>query len=59
MDAAGHFDNAINLIASNAEANTRGIISSLSDGRADHSRYDHLTWAIAQKLNIGSARLAV
>ena len=59
MDAAGHVDNAIHLIASNAKANTRGIFSSVIDGRADQSRHDNLTWAIAQKLDVGSAQLAI
>ena len=29
------------------------------DGRADQSRHDNLTWAIAQKLDVGSAQLAI
>ena len=58
MEAAGHFDNAMNLIASNAEANTSGIFSSVIDGRANQSRHDNLTWAIAKKLDIGSAQMA-
>ena len=58
MEAAGHFDNAMNLIASNAEANTRGIFSSVIDGRVNQSRHDNLTWAIAKKLDIGSAQMA-
>ena len=59
MDAAGHFDNAINLIESNAEASTRGIFSSMIDGKADQSRYDNLTWATAQKIDIGSTQFAI
>ena len=57
-EASGEFDNAMNLIASNAEANTTGVFSSVIDGRADQSRHDNLTWAIAQKLDIGSAQMA-
>ena len=55
----GHFDNAINLVASNAKANTRGIFSSVINCSADQSRHDNLTWAIAQKLDVGSAQLAI
>ena len=29
------------------------------DGSADQSRHDNLTWAIAQKLDVGSAQLAI
>ena len=47
----------MNMIAINAEANTRGIFSSVIDGRADESRHDSLTWAIAQEL-LGSAQKA-
>ena len=58
MEAAGQFDNAMNLIASNAEANASGIFTSVIDGRANQSRHDNLTWAIAKKLDIGSAQMA-
>ena len=59
MDAAGYFDNAIHLIASNAKAKTKGIFSSVINCRANQGRHDNLTWGIAQKLDAGSAQLAI
>ena len=48
----------MNLIANNAEAVAGGIFSSVITGRTDQSRYDNLTEAMAQKLDIGSAQMA-
>ena len=42
-DNAGHFDNAMNLIASNAEPGAGGIFSSTIDGRNIQSRHEILT----------------
>ena len=45
-------------LANNAEAGPSGIFRSIVDGKPDGLRQETLNWAIAQKLDIGSAQQA-
>ena len=50
------FESAMYSIANNAEARVKGIFNSVTDGSSDKALHDNLTWAMAQKLNVGSAQ---
>ena len=54
----GRFGQAMTSIACNAGSRARGIFNSANDEGTDKEVNEQLTWALAQKFNLGSTQQA-